>query len=74
MKSKIIKDAFISFLGFEQKASQELINIEEDMDNKSMYTLTKPPYIPFLRDAHLIDDITPKQFGERKLNNKKKKK
>ena len=44
------------------------------MDNKSMYTLTKPPYIPFLRDAHLIDDITPKQFGERKLNNKKKKK
>lgn len=42
-----------------------------DMEkNKIIIEWSKPPHIPFLKDAHLTDFITPKQFGERKLNKK----
>lgn len=40
------------------------------MDNKRIYELTKPPYIPILKGMYLIDGATPKQFGIRKLNKK----
>ena len=42
-------------------------------DNKKIYELTKPPYIPILMRTCLIDSGTPKLFGQRKLNKRKRK-
>ena len=43
------------------------------MENKKLQEWSKPPYIPTLKDF-LIDEGTPKNFGVKILNRKRKRK
>lgn len=41
---------------------------------KEEYILYNKPIFPIIKDIPLYEDVTPKMFGQRKLNKKKKRK